>query len=374
MIESALMPTLRRSRRRSLDETPRIFREIAENIRDVVWVTDTSKERMLYISPSYEAIWGRTRESLYRHPKSWLEAIHPQDRASVQRAALTCQVKGAYDVEYRVLRPDGSVRWIHDRAFPILVDGQVRRVVGLAEDVTERKQAEEDRRARERALAERDLLAKVSHELRTPLTAIKGFAETLRHAQKRSDRLQFIETIERHADRLSRLVDNLMVAALLEAGSRHHEPAPIPLPAFVADVLAQLEPVAARRGQSLSASVPDLRVLADPGDLHHILSNLIDNAAKFSEPGGRILVSARADGETVELSVRDHGPGIAAEDLPLIFERFHRGARAGGVGGAGLGLSIVRELVEAQGGRVWAENAPDRGACVRFTLPSANRL
>ncbi len=357
----------------ALSDAQSLFREIAENIRDVVWMTDASKARMLYVSPSYESIWGRTRESLYRHPQSWLEAIHPEDRPSIERAAVTSQVKGAYDVEYRILRPDGSTRLIHDRAFPIAApSGKVERIVGLAEDVTERRHAEETRTLRERHKAERDLIAKVSHELRTPLTAIKGFAETLRAQEKRPQALKFIQTIERHADRLARLVDNLMIASLLEAGARQHQPAATELHSFVADVAAQLEPVVARRGHTLALDVPVVRALVDPSDLQHVLSNLIDNAAKFSSPGGEIAVCARVLGDEVEVCVQDGGPGIPPGELGLIFERFRRGAGARGVGGAGLGLSIVRELVEAQGGRVWAENsAKHAGACFRFTLPLA---
>ena len=119
------------------------FRQLAENIREVFWITNRAKNEMIYISPGYEEIWGRTCESLYASPLSWVEAIHPDDRERVLEAALTKQVSGQYDEVYRIVRPDGSQRWIHDRAFPIRDDsGEVYRVVGIAEDITERKLAE----------------------------------------------------------------------------------------------------------------------------------------------------------------------------------------------------------------------------------------
>jgi diguanylate cyclase (GGDEF)-like protein/PAS domain S-box-containing protein len=137
---------------RALRESELRFRQLTENIREVFWLTDPAKKRMLYISPGYEQVWGRSCESLYRSPRDWVEAIHPEDRARVLEAAQTRQARGQYDEEYRIVRPDGSVRWIRDRAFPVAGDsGEVSRIAGVAEDITERKRAEESlRRNQER--------------------------------------------------------------------------------------------------------------------------------------------------------------------------------------------------------------------------------
>ena len=120
------------------------FRQLAENIREVFWITNPAKNEMIYISPGYEVIWGRTCESLYASPTSWVETIHPDDRQRVLEAVLTKQISGQYDEVYRIFRPSGSERWIHDRAFPVKdKSGDVYRIVGIAEDITERKQTEE---------------------------------------------------------------------------------------------------------------------------------------------------------------------------------------------------------------------------------------
>jgi PAS domain S-box-containing protein len=120
------------------------FRQLAENIDQVFWMTTVTKDRMLYVSPAYEVIWGRPRGELYESALGWVEAIHPDDRERVLRAAMEEQASGTYDHEYRVLRPDGAVRWIRDRAFPIRdARGEIYRIAGLAEDITERKRAEE---------------------------------------------------------------------------------------------------------------------------------------------------------------------------------------------------------------------------------------
>ena len=123
------------------------FRQLAETISEVFWMTNIEKSQMIYVSPAYEQIWGRTCESLYKAPMNWMEAIHPGDRERVRRAALSKQVHGTYDEEYRIVRPSGAIRWVRDRAFPILdKQGKPYRIAGIAEDITERKLAEEDLR------------------------------------------------------------------------------------------------------------------------------------------------------------------------------------------------------------------------------------
>jgi PAS domain S-box-containing protein len=128
----------------SLRESEERFRQLAENINEVFWITDPGKNEMLYISPAYEKIWGRSCESLYASPIAWFEAIHSEDRGRIRQAALMNQIRGEYDETYRIMRPDGAVRWIRDRAFPVEnANGEVFRIVGTAEDITARKLAEE---------------------------------------------------------------------------------------------------------------------------------------------------------------------------------------------------------------------------------------
>ena len=135
--------TERKQAEQLLQASQERFRQLAENIREVFWITNPAKNEMIYISPAYEEIWGRTCESLYASPLNWVEAIHSDDRERVLKTALSKQISGQYDEVYRIVRPDGSHRWIHDRAFPIRDDsGEVYRVVGIAEDITERKLAE----------------------------------------------------------------------------------------------------------------------------------------------------------------------------------------------------------------------------------------
>jgi PAS domain S-box-containing protein len=137
----------------ALRESQERFQQVAEHIQEVFWLSDPEKNRIIYISPGYETIWGRSCESLYEAPRSWLDAIHAEDRVRVLHAALTKQVDGAYDEQYRIVLPDGSMRWIRDRAFPVHdAAGRVYRIAGLAEDITRHKEMEEQLRVREERL------------------------------------------------------------------------------------------------------------------------------------------------------------------------------------------------------------------------------
>jgi PAS domain S-box-containing protein len=164
-----------------LSESEERFRQLAENIHEVFWMTDVRKTQMIYVSPGYEAIWGRSCQSLYDSPRNWVEAIHPEDREGILNAALTKQISGHYDETYRIVRPDGSLRWVQDRAYPIRDDmGEVYRVVGIAEDITNRKQAEEavrESEARKTAIMQAALDAIITIDVRGVIIEFNSAAE-----------------------------------------------------------------------------------------------------------------------------------------------------------------------------------------------------
>ena len=232
-------------------------------------------------------------------------------------------------------------------------------------------------RLRELEGARQEFVANVSHELRTPLSLIKSAAETLLDGAKSDpaalDRL--LQIIDRHADRLTLLIDDLLLLAQLDSGRLVLHPRPAPLRAAVQEVFGDLAPRAQVREVRLENTIPDgLLAQADPDRLRQVLSNLVDNGIKYGRPGGSLTVSAGAKaGGWVEVCVRDDGPGIPPEALARVFERFYRvdKARSREQGGTGLGLAIVKHAVQAHGGEVRVESEPGQGSAFYFTLPAA---
>jgi signal transduction histidine kinase len=220
----------------------------------------------------------------------------------------------------------------------------------------------------------RDFVANVSHELKTPLTVIGGFAETLADDDLPVDqRRRFAETIQLHSRRMQRIVDDLLDLSRIESGGWLPNPVPVDFAAAATDVLASVRDAAAAKRIVIEVRPdPDARtVFADPTALRQILSNLVENAARYTPAGGTVTVFTERRPDGTHLGVRDTGVGIAPDHLPRIFERFYRvdPARSRDAGGTGLGLSIVRHLVEAHGGRVRAESDVGRGTTVIAFFP-----
>lgn len=223
-----------------------------------------------------------------------------------------------------------------------------------------------------------DFVANVSHELRTPLTAVKGTVETLRDGavDDPTVRDRFLETVEDETDRLIRLVNDLLILSRADSEALNLRREAVDLVALAQDVIDKLAPRAEANELILKldtkSDVP--LALADADRIEQVLVNLLDNAIKYSRPGGTVTV--RLDGErdrSVQLKVRDEGIGIPAGDLPRIGERFYRAdkARSRAEGGSGLGLAIAQALIQAHGGRLWVESQEGQGTVVTCTLPSS---
>ena len=217
----------------------------------------------------------------------------------------------------------------------------------------------------------RNMVTDVAHELRTPLTNIRGYLEAVRDGVAKPDHA-LINSLHDEALLLSRLVDDLQELELAEAGQLKLVLRQVDVAEVVEKAVQAVQPIASERRLRIETRLSKLPTIeADPERIGQVLRNLINNAVTHTPPGGEIIVSARNDGPDIEVSVHDTGVGIAAEHLPLVFERFYRadGSRTRSTGGAGLGLSIVKHLVELHGGHVRAESTPGEGSTFIFTLP-----
>jgi len=223
----------------------------------------------------------------------------------------------------------------------------------------------------------RDFVANVSHELRTPVTAVRSAAETLRGgaAADPEARERFLDIVDRNAERLHRLVEDLLDLSRIESRELRLAPEPLDLAQVAAGALALFRERADKRRIRLRAAVPadTPPARADRRALEQVLTNLVDNALKYCPEGAEVTVGAAVTPSAVELSVADSGPGIEAKHLPRLFERFYRvdAGRSRDLGGTGLGLSIVKHLVEAMGGAVRVASSPGQGSTFTLSLPRA---
>jgi signal transduction histidine kinase len=222
----------------------------------------------------------------------------------------------------------------------------------------------------------RDFVANVSHELKTPLTAVSGFAETLLDEDIPAEqRRRFVETIRDNAGRMQRIVDDLLDLSRIESGSWHPRLGVVEVESVVRDIFAAVQPTASAKGLVLSAEIPPAtaRVHADPMAFRQVLSNLVENAVRYTREGN-VTLRTRLGARGVWVDVLDTGVGIAPEHLPRIFERFYRvdAGRSREQGGTGLGLAIVRHMVEAHGGRVESASVVGRGTTISVLFPEAD--
>ncbi len=243
----------------------------------------------------------------------------------------------------------------------------------LLEDVTAMRRLETVRR---------DFVANVSHELRTPVAVIRANAETLMAGAKNDPVIagKLIDGLHRNAERLARILADLLDLSRLDAGQYRLELSDVAVQPLIEQSLTAVEPQAAQRNVTVHVDVPPaLAVRADPKALDHILVNLIDNGVKYGRPDGQVWVCARpdeADGQSVRIEVRDDGPGIADKHRARVFERFYRAdpSRSRAAGGTGLGLSIVKHLVESMDGEVGVEPNAPQGSIFWLRLPQASKI
>jgi signal transduction histidine kinase len=278
--------------------------------------------------------------------------------------AAATQSSGSDHVEFDVACP--AFRTLQARAFSIRGESDDDLGQGvLLRDVSREKELDK---------MKSQLLATISHELRTPMVSIKGFASTLlRHDVEwdESQRREFLSIISEESDRLSELIDNLLDMARLEAGTLRVELEPVDVLALVQGITAEFQVLAPEHGISVDAPSEVPWVWADPRRIRQVLRNLVENAVKFSPQGGPIRLSIEVLAGSLQVSVADRGIGISADHLAHVFDRFYQvdGAPTRQVGGAGLGLSICKGIVEAHGGQIGATSEPGSGSTFTFTLP-----
>jgi len=360
------------------------WRALTEAVPAVVWIAN-AEGGFSEPQPSFEAFTGMVWPA--DSGMGWLDAIHPDNRRRFDPAwKRAIREKAPFHAEGRIRRaPSGQWRWFEARAVPVIDGiGTVREWVGTMMDTEERRRAMDATRRSQAELAEAhrrkdEFLATLARELRNPLAPIRNAVEVLRVRGIDDPTLQWAQgVIERQAARMARLVDDLLEVSRMTRGEIDLRREVCDLATLVARSAERVSPVLDARHHSLIISLPDepIRLEADAARLEQVLINILDNAAKYTEPGGRIwVVGARAQNreDTVEIRVRDTGMGIAAESLPSVFDVFSHADRLlrRDTGGLGIGLTLARKIVEIHRGSLIAESdGLGRGAEFVLRLPA----
>lgn len=357
------------------------FQQLVENIPQVFWIGTTEGREFFYVSPAYQEIWGRSCQSLYKNPNTWLESIHPQDREKVISEIIPT-LGNPTSVEYRIVRPDGSTRWILDSRFPITNSwGEVERLAGIAQDITDQKQIEEEvfktiEKQREISEIRTRLITTTSHEFRTPLTTIFSAAELLEYYSQQwteTEKVEYLRQIQEAVNHMTQMLDDILFLSHAEAKRLQFEPVEFELVEFCQEILESLK----QEMQPLQSLIfqpqsEEITVCMDRKLIQLILQNLLSNAIKYSPDNSQVHFEVELQDKEIIFKIQDTGIGILVEDQARLFKSFHRGKNVGNISGTGVGLSVVKKCVELHEGKISFKSQEGVGTTFVVQLPSAS--
>ncbi|MEO8078266.1 MAG: PAS domain S-box protein, partial [Acidobacteriota bacterium] len=400
----------RRASETALRESNEKFQLLVDNITDAFWIRSADMREVYYISHAFERIWGRSAQTLYNNPHQWAEFTFPADRARVVAAfaGLTADTR-SLEIDYRIVRPDGEIRWVRARGFQVRDQAdRLVRLTGIVTDITDRErvaealrtsldeisrtnaalQAEIVERQRAEDLAEAanrsksEFLANMSHEIRTPLNGVVGMTELMLGTDLTGEQREYLDLVKASGESLLTVINDILDFSKIEAGQLALDIIPFDLRACLATTVKLLATRAHIKGLELAYDIaPEVpgAVAGDPGRLRQIVTNLMSNAIKFTEVGEVVLtvaVEAQSDAAAVlRFSISDTGIGVPIAKQEAIFKPFIQadGSTTREYGGTGLGLAISTTLVALLGGRIWLESEAGKGSTFHFTVRLARQ-
>ncbi len=357
------------------NENEERFVQLTEKIPEVYWIIEFDpKEKVVYASPAFEQVWGVPRSALYENWHVWIDHIHPEDRQKVMDTfKLFLGGKSAFSLDFRVLQPGGKTLIVHAQADKALDEHKhIMRVVGVARDITKEKTIDQEKS---------EFVSFASHQLKTPITATRWNIETLlagKYGQLSPKQLEVMRGILTMNTRIDELISNLLNISRIEQGVFLIDPAPIDFTKVCDEVLLEMGPYVEKRGHTLTknfqGNLP--QVSADAKLLRIVFQNFISNAIKYTHEHGKITVSLKVEGSDIVFSVANDGAPIPEADQEKIFGKMFRASNAPeqDPGGTGLGLYIVKQILENAGGRVGFSSKPGQDTIFFATVPLSGMI
>jgi PAS domain S-box-containing protein len=369
--------TLEKQSQEALAASEAKFRQFAESIDEIFWMRDTNDEKVLYVNPAYERVWGMDCATLYNDPLSFLDILHPEDKLRVS-ANLKANAKKEYEIEYRIIRHNEGIRWVWEHNFPIKNEsGYVYRRAGVIQDITERKKSEEVRRNLEKELElnelKLNLFSMISHEFRTPLSTILISAQVLENSSKEwteSKKLKNLHRIQYSAKTMSQLLTDILTLTRAEAGKLEFRANKIDLEELCYSLVEEIKFSSGTQQNIIFISnSPHLMAFVDEKILRSIITNLLTNAIKYSPTNSQIYLTLdNQDGEAI-FQIQDQGIGIPLEEQEKLYTAFHRCQNVGDIEGTGLGLAVVKKCVELHNGNIKLKSKVGVGTTFIVRIP-----
>lgn len=382
--------TERKRAQQAIRESEEKYRSLTENIDDFLYTFErTGKNlRPIFCTSSVEKVTGFTQTDFLGDSKLFLKIIYPDDFETVKnklKNLMRSRIQLSEELEFRIINKHGNIVWVRNKINLVRsYDGQIQKIYGLTSDISLRKRAEDELKKSTENLVKLNetkdrFISIVSHDLRTPFSSILGFTDLLLKDTEltEDEKRQYVEFIQESSKSMLSLVNSLLDWTRLQTGRIRFEPERIEAKKIIEGAINALSGTAFQKSIEIKENInPDLFVFVDKNLVTQVFNNLISNAIKFTNPNGEIVVSRTPSDQTrfIEFSVKDNGIGIKPENIDKLFGVDTKFSSEGTAGekGSGLGLSLVYEIIEKHGGKIWVESNYGNGTDFRFTLPIAS--
>lgn len=382
--------TERKRAQKAIRESEEKYRNITENIDDFLYTFEKSGKllRPLFYTAAVEKITGYTQADFLGDSKLFLKLIIPEDFPETKKKLsnlLKSTTQNTSEMEFRIITKQGNIAWVRNKVtLQKNASGELKKVYGLVSDITLYKRAEAELRKSTDDLMKLNetkdrFISIISHDLRTPFSSILGFTDLLANDEglTNEERKQYVKYIQESSKSMLSLVNSLLDWTRLQTGRIKFEPERVEASSLIEKSINSVSGEAIRKGVEIYSTIAKGKnIFVDPGLLTQVFNNLLSNAIKFSNNGDRITISSKpaADSHLVEFSIRDTGSGIKEENLNKLFNVDTKFTTEGTAGerGSGLGLSLVKEIIEKHGGIIEAESVYGKGSNFKFTVPIAS--